>query len=73
MLVYSVAPSREEGQVRLIRRSSPARRRDLARTYAWVTVWPIAGAVLALLLLVNSIRDYLFVWRILPLSRCARN
>jgi hypothetical protein len=67
--VYSVAASSEERHLRLIGRSSPARRRNLARTYAWVTVWLIAGAVLALLLLVNSIRDYLFVWRILAVQQ----
>jgi len=60
---------REEGYVRLIGRSSPASKRGLARNYAWVTVWLMAGAVLALLLLVNSIRDYLFVWRILAVQQ----
>ena len=55
--------------MRLTRRSSPASRRDLARTYRWVTAWLIAGAVLALLLLANSIRDYLFVWRILAVQQ----
>jgi hypothetical protein len=59
----------EEGQVRLIRRSSQASRRYLARTYRWVTAWLIAGAVLALLLLANSIRDYLFVWRLLAIQQ----
>jgi hypothetical protein len=34
-----------------------------------VTAWLIAGAVLALLLLANSIRDYLFVWRILAVQQ----
>jgi hypothetical protein len=55
--------------VRLTRRSSPASRQGLARTYRWVTAWLIAGAVLALLLLANSIRDYLFVWRILAVQQ----
>jgi len=55
--------------VRLTRRSSLANRRDLARTYRWVTAWLIAGAVLALLLLANSIRDYLFVWRLLAVQQ----
>jgi hypothetical protein len=55
--------------VGLTRRSSPGTRRDLARTYRWVTAWLIAGAVLALLLLANSIRDYLFVWRILAVQQ----
>jgi len=55
--------------VRLTRRSSPASRRDLARTYRWVTAWLIAGAVLALLLLANSIRDYLFVSRLLTVQQ----
>jgi hypothetical protein len=34
-----------------------------------VTAWLIAGAVLALLLLANSIRDYRFVWRILAVQQ----
>ena len=55
--------------MRLSRRSSPASRQGLARTYRWVTAWLIAGAVLALLLLANSIRDYLFVWRILAVQQ----
>ena len=55
--------------MRLTQRSSPGTRRDLARTYRWVTAWLIAGAVLALLLLANSIRDYLFVWRILAVQQ----
>ena len=49
--------------------SSSADRRNLARTYRWVAAWLIAGAVLALLLLANSIRDYLFVWRILAVQQ----
>ena len=34
-----------------------------ARIYRWVTAWLITGAVIAQLLLANSIRDYLFVSR----------
>ena len=41
----------------------------LIRTHRWVTAWLIAGGVLALLLLANSIRDYLFVWRILAVQQ----
>jgi hypothetical protein len=55
--------------VRLTRRSSPTSRMDLARTYRWVTASVIAGAVLALLLLANSIRDYLFVSRLLTVQQ----
>lgn len=55
--------------MKLVRHSSPLIRRDLARTYAWVTLWLGAGAVLALLLLVNSIRDYFVVWRILAVQQ----
>ena len=55
--------------MRLIRGSSQAGKRDLARTQRWVTAWLIAGAALALLLLANSIRDYLFVWRILAVQQ----
>ena len=56
----------------LTRRSSQASRRDPARTYRGVTVWLIAGAVLALLLLANSIRDYLFVARLLTVQQVRR-
>jgi hypothetical protein len=55
--------------VRLTGRSSQASRQDLARTYRWVTAWLVAGAVLALLLLANSIRDYLFVSRLLTVQQ----
>lgn len=55
--------------MRLTRRSSPDSRRDLAWTYRWVTAWLIAGGVLAVLLLANSIRDYRFVWRILAVQQ----
>jgi hypothetical protein len=51
------------------RSPSSASRQDLARTYRWVTAWLVAAAVLALLLLANSIRDYLFVWRILAVQQ----
>ena len=34
-----------------------------------MTAWLITGAVLALLLLANSIRDYLFVWRLLAVQQ----
>ncbi len=62
----------EEGQLRLIRGSSQAGTRDLARTQRWVTAWLVAGAALALLLLANSIRDYLFVWRLLAVQQVRR-
>jgi hypothetical protein len=55
--------------VRLTRRSSQASRKDLARTYRWATAWLIAGGVLALLLLGNSIRDYRFVSRLLAVQQ----
>jgi hypothetical protein len=58
-----------EVTVRLTRRSSQASRKDLARTYRWATAWLIAGGVLALLLLANSIRDYLFVSRLLAVQQ----
>ncbi len=35
------------------------------RSYRWVVAWLVAGAVLALLLLANSIRDYVFVSQLL--------
>ena len=40
-------------------------RKGLRKTYLWVTAWLIAGAVLAILLLANSIRDYLLVSKII--------
>jgi hypothetical protein len=55
--------------VQLIRRSSQTGRRNLARTYRWVGAWLIAGGVLALLLLSNSIRDYLFVRRLMAIQQ----
>jgi len=55
--------------VKLIRRPAEASKRSLARTYRWVTAWLIVGGILALLLLANSIRDYLFVWRILAVQQ----
>jgi Stage II sporulation protein E (SpoIIE) len=44
-------------------------KKDLARTYRWAATWLIAGGVLALLLLANSVRDYLFVWRLLAVQQ----
>jgi hypothetical protein len=41
----------------------------LTRTHRWVMAWLVAGGALALLLLANSIRDYLFVWRILAVQQ----
>ncbi len=55
--------------MRLTRRSSQASRRDLARTYRWATAWLVAGGVLAILLLANSIRDYRFVSRLLAVQQ----
>ena len=43
-----------------------------ARSYRWVRAWLIAGVLLALLLLANSIRDYLFVSRILAVQQVRR-
>ncbi len=37
------------------------RKTRLARIYRWVTAWLFIGAIVALLLLANSIRDYQFV------------
>jgi len=42
-----------------------AQRAHSGRSYRWVVAWLIVGAVLALLLLANSVRDYLFVSRLL--------
>src|SRR5208283_1609682 len=36
-----------------------------ARIYRWVTAWLVTGAVIAILLLANSIRDYRFVSRLI--------
>jgi serine phosphatase RsbU (regulator of sigma subunit) len=43
--------------------------RTLARSARYVTAWLVAGAALALLLLANSISDYLFVSRILTVQQ----
>jgi len=53
----------------LTRRSSPASGPDLARARRWVAASLIAGAVLALLLLANSVQDYLFVSRLLTVRQ----
>jgi hypothetical protein len=55
--------------VRLIGDRSQAGTRDLARSYRYVTAWLIAGAILALVLFANSIRDYLYVSRILAVQQ----
>jgi hypothetical protein len=55
--------------VRPTRRASGTSNRNVARTYRYVTAWLVAGAVLALLLLANSIRDYLYVSRILAVQQ----
>jgi hypothetical protein len=39
--------------------------KGLRKTYPWVSAWLIAGAVLAILLLANSIRDYQLVSKII--------
>jgi hypothetical protein len=39
--------------------------KGLRKTYLWVSAWLIAGAVLAILLLANSIRDYQLVSKII--------
>ena len=49
----------------LTRVSSPPSGPDLARARRWVTASLIAAAVLALLILANSIGDYLYVSRLL--------
>lgn len=54
--------------MQLTRRAPRATTRELARTYRWATAWLIAGAILAVLLLANSIRDYQVVWRILAVQ-----
>jgi hypothetical protein len=43
-----------------------------ARSYRWVRAWLIAGTLLALLLLANSILDYRFVSRILAVQQVRR-
>lgn len=49
-----------------------ARSQTAARSFRWVTVWLSAGAVIALLLLANSIRDYLFVTYLLATQQVRR-
>jgi sigma-B regulation protein RsbU (phosphoserine phosphatase) len=55
----SSAPARRWGSVRS----------RAARTRRWVNAWLIAAALLALLLLANSVRDYFRVWRILAIQQ----
>ena len=55
--------------MKLIEDRSQAGTRNLARSYRYVTAWLIAGAVLALMLFANSIRDYLYVSRILAVQQ----
>ena len=45
---------------------------DPARTRRWATAWLVAGAVLAVFLLANSIRDYLFVSQLLAVQQVRR-
>ena len=47
-------------------------RPDPARTRRWAMAWLVAGAVLAVLLLANSIRDYLFVSQLLAVQQVRR-
>ena len=47
-------------------------RPDPARTRRWAMAWLFAGAVLAVLLLANSIRDYLFVSQLLAVQQVRR-
>ncbi len=55
----SSAPARRSGSVRS----------QAARTRRWVNAWLIAAALLAVLLLANSVRDYFRVWRILAIQQ----
>jgi hypothetical protein len=55
--------------VKLIRRSSPASEPEMARIQRWVTASLFAGGVLALVVFANSIRDYLFVSRLLTVQQ----
>lgn len=51
--------------MRLAQSGSGTVRSPVGRTRRWVTAWLIGAALLAVLLLANSVRDYLLVWRIL--------
>ena len=55
--------------MRLTRSPFQGRTRNPARTYRWVAAWLIAGAILALVLLANSVRDYQYVSRILAVQQ----
>ncbi len=50
-------------------RASPTRAPDLARTRRWVIASVVAGAVLAILLLGNSITNYVYVRRLLTVQQ----
>lgn len=55
-----------------MRSAAPARRSgrsQAARTRRWVNAWLIAAALLAVLLLANSVQDYFRVWRILAVQQ----
>jgi serine phosphatase RsbU (regulator of sigma subunit) len=55
----------EGRHLRLSLSGSDSGRPRVGRTRPWVTAWLFAAALLAILLLANSVRDYLVVWRIL--------
>ena len=59
----------KEGHVGLTGTSSLTSGPDLTRAQRWVTASLVAGAVLALLMLANSIRDYLYVSRLLTVRQ----
>ncbi len=51
--------------MRLAQSVSESGRSPVGRIRRWLVAWLIVAALLAVLLLANSVRDYLFVWRIL--------
>lgn len=48
------------------------REQGSTRSYRWVRIWLGVGVLLALLLLINSVRDYFFVARILSIQQVRR-
>ena len=58
-------PRPERSHVRLAQSVSGSGRSPVGHIRRWLIAWLIVAALPAVLLLANSVRDYLFVWRIL--------
>jgi sigma-B regulation protein RsbU (phosphoserine phosphatase) len=63
--VRPMYPARGGGRLSETSSASGPERSTLARARRWLVGWLVLAALLALAVLVNAVRDYLFVWRIL--------